>query len=119
MAKRKRLGGIRMWTWVVLGTLVVLAVVATSASIILLRRGKFYNSLKPESRPRRWVLILLLLLFAVFLTWFPIWMVWPEAIVSKILSWLFAVSFFAFGMAIKWVPGLIDSFVVRRGWPLR
>src|SRR5260370_2743777 len=93
----------RLANLAVLGMLIVLAVTATSVSILLLRRGRFYYWLEPESRPRRWVLILLLSLFAVFLAWFPIWIIWPNALVSRILTLVFAISFFVVGLTFKMV----------------
>src|SRR5215469_15642680 len=33
----------------------------------------------PDARPRRWVLISMLVLFLIFLVWFPLWMTWPHA----------------------------------------
>jgi len=104
---------------VVLLGLAVLAVSAVSVSIAVLRRGKFYESLRPESRPRRWVLASLLFLFAVFVLWFPLWMIWPNAPISRVFTVLFGLAFFIVGMTFKWLAPLVDWFIKRRGWPVR
>jgi O-antigen/teichoic acid export membrane protein len=107
------------------GTIIVISLViglglsAVMLSIIILRRDKLYHQLRPEARPRRWILILLLFLFAVFVAWFPVWMTWPNALISRILLGLFGVTFFVVAMIIKWLTPLVDSYVKRRGWPLR
>ena len=88
-------------------------------SILILRRGRLYHRIKPESRPRRWVLMSLLLVFAIFVIWFPIWFLWPDALISRILGLLFVVIFFAVGLALRWLVGLVDWFVKRKGWALR
>jgi len=106
-------------TIIVIGLVFGLGIAAVVLSIIILRRGKLYYRLRPEARPRRWVLILLLFVFAAFLIWFPVWMTWPEAPVSRVLLGLFGVAFFSVGMTIKWLAPFVDSFVKRRGWPLR
>lgn len=103
----------------VLALLVLLAVFAVSLSILVLRRGRFYHSLNPNSRPRRWVLFSLLFLLAVFTMWFPIWFLWPQALVSRVLTVLFGIAFFVVGMTLKWFSGLVDWFIKRRGGPLR
>lgn len=103
----------------VFALLAALAITAVTASIVILRKGKLYHRLKPESRPRRWVLISILVLFGIFIIWFPVWMTWPHALISRILTVLFALTFFVIGMAYKWLGRLIDSYVVRKGWPLR
>ena len=60
---------------VILLFLALLAISAVSVSILLLRRGRLYHHLLPESRPRRWVLFSILFLLAIFIVWFPIWMI--------------------------------------------
>jgi hypothetical protein len=96
-----------------------LAITAVTASIVILRRGKLYHRLKPESRPRRWVLISMLTLCGVFIIWFPVWMIQPHALVSRVLTGLFAITFVVIGMAYKWFRRLIDGYVERKGWRLR
>lgn len=106
-------------TFIVLGLLVVLAIPVVWLSVTILLRGQLYHRLKPNARPRRWVLISLLALFLVFLVWFPVWMTWPNALISRLLLGLFGVTFFVVGMTIKWLTPLVDSYVKRKGWPLR
>ena len=103
----------------VLAFLIVLTIFAVSISIAMLRRGRLYDSLEPKRRPRRWVLFSLRFLSAVFLVWFPIWMLWPNALVSRLLMALFGVTFFVVCMTLGWFSGAVDWFVKRRGWPLR
>lgn len=104
---------------IVFALLGALAMTAVTASIVILCRGKLYHRLKPESRPRRWVLMFMLILFAIFLIWFPVWMIWPHALISRILTVLFALTFFVIGMAYKWLSRLIDAYIERKGWRLR
>jgi hypothetical protein len=106
-------------TIIVISLVVGLGLSAVVLSIIILRRGKLYHRLRPEARPRRWILISLLFLFAVFVIWFPVWMTWPNALISRLLLGLFGVTFFVVAMTIKWLTPLVDSYVKRRGWPLR
>ena len=106
-------------TIIVISLVVGLGISAVVLSIIILRRGKLYHRLRPEARPRRWILISLLFLFAVFVIWFPVWMTWPNALISRLLLGLFGVAFFVVAMTIKWLTPLVDSYVKRRGWPLR
>jgi hypothetical protein len=104
---------------IVFALLGALAVTAVTASIVILRRGKLYHRLKPESRPRRWVLMSMLTLFGVFVIWFPVWMIRPHALISRVLTGLFGLTFFVIGMAYKWFARLIDAYVERKGWRLR
>jgi hypothetical protein len=106
-------------TIIVISLVVGLGISAVVLSIIILRRGKLYHRLRPEARPRRWILISLLFLSAVFVIWFPVWMTWPNALISRLLLGLFGVAFFVVAMTIKWLTPLVDSYVKRRGWPLR
>ena len=68
---------------------------------------------------RRWVLISLLVLFAVFVIWFPVWMTWPNSLISRILLGLFGLAFFVVGITFKWLTPLVDAYVKQRGWHLR
>jgi hypothetical protein len=104
---------------IVMSLVVGFGISAAVLSIIILRRGKLYHRLNPEARPRRWVLISMLVLFAVFITWFPVWMTWPHTLISRILTGLFAVTFFVVGLTYKWLEGLVDAYIKRKGWPLR
>jgi H+/Cl- antiporter ClcA len=106
-------------TLIVLGLLVVLGIAAILLSITILCRGKLYHRLKPDARPRRWVLILLLVLFLVFIIWFPVWMTWPHALISRFLTLLFGLSFAVVCLTARWLSPLVDAFVERKGWPLR
>ena len=106
-------------TLLVLALMVGLAITAVTLSIVILRRGKLYHRLKPETRPRRWVLISLLVLFAVFLVWFPVWMTWPHALLSRLFTLLFGLTFFVVGIAFKRFSVLVDKYIQRKGWPLR
>jgi O-antigen/teichoic acid export membrane protein len=106
-------------TIIVLSLVVGLGISAVVLSIIILRRGKLYHRVSPEARPRRWVLISLLVPFGVFVIWFLVWMTWPDALISRLLLGLFAVTFFVVGMTIKWLTPLVDAYVKRSGWHLR
>ena len=101
------------------GLLVGLGFVAVGLSIALLGRGKLYHRLSPETRPRRWVLISVLVLAAVFIVWFPVWMTWPHALISRLLLGLFGITFFVVGLTLKWLSPLVDGYVKRKGWSLR
>ena len=104
---------------IVIGLVALLGISAVIASISLLRRGKLYHRLKPQARPRRWVLISVLVLFAVFVVWFPVWIIWPDLLISRILTMLFGITFAAVGLSLKWFSGVIDHIVKRKGWQLR
>ena len=95
------------------------AISAVILSIVILRRGKLYHRLKPEARPRRWVLYSLLFLFAVFAVWFPAWMTWPHALISRLLAGLFGFTFGVVGLTFRWFSGVVDWYFMRRGWPLQ
>ena len=103
----------------VLALMLLLGLGAIGLSISILRRGRFYHWLKPDSRPRRWVLILMLGLFAVFVIWFPVWMIWPHALISRVLTLLFAVTWGIGFLTLRWFSGLVDRLVQRKGWSLR
>jgi hypothetical protein len=106
-------------TVIVIGLIALLGVSAVALSINILRRGRLYRRLRPEARPRRWILLALLFLFAVFAIWFPVWISWPEALISRFLLGLFGATFLAVGIMLRWLAPLVDHFVKRRGWPLR
>jgi hypothetical protein len=107
------------------GTLILfclLAVLAAAAVLIsadMLCRGRIYHRLKPKSRPRRWVLISLLILFVVFVVWFPVWIMWPHALISRLLTGLFGLTFVIVGLALRSFSSLVDRYITRKGWPLR
>src|SRR5580704_738519 len=104
---------------IVLVLLVGLGISVAAVSISILRRGKLYHRLNPEKRPRRWILISLLFLLAVFSIWFPVWMTWPHALLSRVLTGFFGITFFVVCMTIKWLSPMVDGYIRRRGWPLR
>ena len=62
---------------------------------------------------------LLLFLLAVFVVWFPVWMAWPHALVSQLLTGLFGIKFAVVGLTFKWLSPLVDLYIKRKGWPLR
>ena len=96
-----------------------LGVSAAVLAIVILRRGNLYHRLGSEERPRRWVLISLLVLLAVFVVWFPVWMTWPDAMISRVLTLLFGIAFGLMALSLKWFSPLIDWYIKRKGWPLR
>ncbi len=102
-----------------LAGLLLLSVAAIGASVNILLRGSIYKRLKPESRPRRWVLMALMMLFAVFAIWFPVWISWPNSLIAKALTLTFAIVLGIVGLTLRWFTGAVDVFVVSRGWPLR
>jgi hypothetical protein len=59
------------------------------------------------------VLIYLLVLFAVFVIWFPAWMIWPNALISRVLALLFGITFVVFGLASRF-SSLIDGYIKRK-----
>ena len=104
---------------VVLALMIGLGISAVVVSISILRRGKLYHRLNPEARPRRWVLICLLFLLAVFIVWFPVWIRWPHALVSRVLTGLFGITFAGVALTLKWFSQIVDAYIRRKGWPLR
>jgi hypothetical protein len=61
----------------------------------------------------------MLSLFAMFLMWFPVWLFWPQALVSRLLTVLFGITFFVVGITLTRFSGLVDWIIKRRGRPLR
>ena len=106
-------------TFVVLGLFVILGVAALWLSLTILFRGKLYHRLKPDTRPRRWALVSLLVLFLIFAVWFPVWITWPHALISRFLTLLFGVAFAVVGLTFKWFAPFVDAYIKRKGWPLR
>jgi len=106
-------------TIAVLILLIGFAISAVVVSIMILSRGKLYERLSPETRPRRWILICVLVLFAIFVIAFSMWMMWPDALVSRVLLGGFGVVFFLVGFAIRLLTPQVDAYVERRGWQLR
>jgi hypothetical protein len=116
---RVRHNPVNAFTGVLLTALLLLAVVTVSASLNILLRGRVYRWLKPESRPRRWVLIWLLVLLAVFAIWFAVWMLWSGSPIADALTLTFLVVFAIVGLTFRWLGGIVDWNVERKGWPLR
>jgi hypothetical protein len=110
---------LRAETIIALSLFLGLGISAVVLSIIILSCGRLYHRLSAEARPRRWVLISLLTLFAVFVISFPVWMLWPNFLISRILLFLFSITFFVVGITIKWLTPLVDGYIKRRGWNLR
>jgi len=106
-------------TVAVLILLIAFAISAVVLSIMILSRGKFYQRLSPETRPRRWVLISVLVLFAIFVISISVWAMWPDALVSRVLLGVFGVAFFVVGLTIRLLTEQVDAYVERRGWQLR
>jgi hypothetical protein len=106
-------------SYVVLVALAVLAALAVSASVLLLLKAHFYYSIKPANRPRRWVLLTLLVLFGVFLSWFPIWFLWPHSLPARVLTVMFTITWAVVLVALRWFSPLIDWAIKRRGKSLR
>jgi len=99
--------------------LLLLAMVSVSVSINILLRGRIWRSLKPASRPRRWVLILLLVSLAVTVVWLPVFITWPHTAIAKGLSCVWVFVFAGTCLTMKWLAGIFDLLYERRGWPLR
>jgi hypothetical protein len=106
-------------TLVALLFLLALAIVSVSVSINILLRGRIWQRLKPASRPRRWVLILLLLSFVVTLIWLPVFVLYPHTSIARALTGVWGLAFGGTCLTLKWLAGIVDVFYQRRGWPLR
>jgi hypothetical protein len=104
---------------VLISFVILFGLSAVALSIVLLNRGKLYRRLSPEQRPRRWVLFSLLVLFGVFALWFPTWMAWPNAFISRVLFTLFILTFSVVTIGFKWFSPLIDKYIQRKRWRLR
>jgi hypothetical protein len=65
------------------------------------------------------VLISLLTLFFIFAVWFPVWITWPHALLSRFLTIVFGLTFLVVGLTTKWFTPLVDEYFKRKGWPLR
>ena len=90
------------------------------AVLILLRKGPLYRSIKPTSRPRRWVLFLLLYLVVCVAGWLGVSALWPDSIPARIGLAFFVIPLALFGILTKWgLTPIVDKWIERRGWPLR
>jgi len=105
--------------WPIVAVLVFLAVCTVWTSISVLRQGSVYNWLQPEKRPRRWVLIILMQLFAVFCLTLLVCFIFRDVWISRALLVIFAIDSFATLLTLKWFSWLVDRLVIRRGWQLR
>lgn len=91
-----------------------------TAVLILLRKGPLYRSLKPTSRPRRWVLFLLLYLVVCVAAWLDVSALWPDCIPARIGFASFVIPLALFGILMRWgLTPIVDKWIERRGWPLR
>lgn len=97
----------------------LLAVVCIAVSLDILFRGKLYRSLKPDSRPRRWVLIVLLVCLATTFVWLPVFLMWPHAPITRVLTVFWGILFGSVTLTLKWLSGAADQWFERRGWRLR
>ena len=111
--------GILSNPWPMAAVLVFLAVCTVWTSISVLRQGSVYRWLQPEKRPRRWVLLVLMQLFAVFCLTLLVGFIFRDVWLSRVLLVLFAIDSFATILTLKWFSWLVDRLVVRRGWQLR
>jgi hypothetical protein len=91
-----------------------------TAVLILRRKGSLYRRLKPNSRPRRWVLFLLLYLVVFAAGWLGASVLWPESITARIGPAFFVIPLALFGVLTKWgLTPIVDKWIERRGWRLR
>lgn len=105
--------------WPMVTVLAFLAVCTVWTSISVLHRGSVYHWLQPDKRPRRWVLIILMQLFAVFCLTLLVCFIFRDVWISRVLLALFAIDSFATLVTLRWLPWLVDRLVIRRGWQLR
>ena len=98
---------------------VIILVVAVYVSVNILFRGRIWHWLKPDSRPRRWVLICLLASLGTFLIWLSVFVFYPKSLTSRLLTLIFGVVWVGTMFALKWLAGIVDWIYERKGWPLR
>jgi hypothetical protein len=108
-------------TVAVLVFLLSLTSVSAAVSINILLRGRIWQRLKPSSRPRRWVLIWLLISLFLTFVWLPVFVERPDTQLAKVLTVLWAISFIGMGLVFKFPPlsSAVDMIFERNGWPLR
>ena len=106
-------------TFLLLLGFILLALGTVVASVNILTRGSVYRRIKPQSRPRRWVLYLLLIMFGAFALWFPVWFLWPQSSAAKVLTLVFASTLGIGGLTLKWLRPFVDAIYERNGWELR
>ena len=105
--------------WFALFLLFCIGSAAVVVSVDILRKGKLYQSLRPEARPRRWVLIWLLVPLAVCVVYVPIQLIWPDTWTSRILLRVLGIVFLAVLCTLRFLWWLVDWYYKRKGWPLR
>jgi hypothetical protein len=108
-------------TVAVLVFLLSLTLVSVAVSINILLRGRIWQRLKPASRPRRWVLIWLLISLFLTFVWLPLFVEKPDTQLAKVLTVVWAFVFIGMGLVFK-LPLLstaVDMIFERKGWPLR
>jgi len=94
---------------------------AIFTSILVLRRGRYYHSLKPMSRPRRWVLIALLwFLSCCWLIGLPVSIFWPDSMLFRLCTALFFFPFCIFVLVMRFgLDMVLDRYIQKRGLRLR
>src|SRR5580765_3916802 len=99
----------------------LLAVVSVSVSVNILLRGTIWRRLKPSSRPRRWVLILLLASLAVTLVWLPVFVKLPNTPLSRVLTavWGIVCGGTCLIFKLPLLSSAVDLLFERRGWSVR
>jgi hypothetical protein len=86
-----------------------------TALLILLRKGPLYRSLNPTSRPRRWVLFLLLYLVVCVAGWLGVSALCPDSISARIGLAFLVIPLALFGILMKWgLTHIVDKWIERR-----
>lgn len=108
-------------TVAVLIVLLSLTFVSVAVSINILLRGRIWQRLKPASRPRRWVLIWLLISLFLTFVWLPVFVERPGSHLAKALTLVWAIVFISMCLVGKLplLSSAVDLIVERMGWPLR
>jgi hypothetical protein len=101
--------------------LLLLTVVSVAVSINILLRGRIWRRLKPNTRPRRWVLIWLLVSLFLTFVWLPVFVARPGSQLAKVLTIVWAIVFIGMGLVFKLplLASTVDMIFERKGWPLR
>lgn len=108
-------------TIAVLAFLLSLTLVSVAVSVNILLRGRIWQRLKPASRPRRWVLIWLLISLFLTFVWLPVFVARPGTQLAKGLTVVWAIVFIGMGLVFKLplLSSVVDMLFERKGWPLR
>ena len=88
-------------TVAVLAFLLLLTMVSVAVSLNILLRGRIWQRLEPASRPRRWVLIWLLLSLFLTFVWLPVFVARPGTQLAKGLTVAWAIVFIGMGLVFK------------------